>query len=303
MRGSLLPRTPMPGLALSRTPVPITMAHDGFQVMGAAASGTWLACAAYSMCTYKPHRIVHNLIGTTQACTAIPVILSCTQLLAQAAHDGGQLDDVTSRRISLGVAAAGLWSIITVIWSPFFTSAMVRTVDPVRYPLSLAIVATAVFGSLAVKCIDFWRRSVDTPTPSRAAAGVLASLWSIGSAPDESDADGALALCFAAFSAIAIFSPFPIATLPSLLGKRLARAFGAWTWLCAVCFFSLRSARGAQAALLRRGVRQMAGLHCVLLATRLALESGQVYPAALACLPATVASALVYVAVLLRRGE
>ena len=34
-----------------------------------------------------------------------------------------------------------------------------------------------------------------------------------------------------------------VATLPSLMGKRLARASGGWTWLAAVVFFVLRRSR------------------------------------------------------------
>ena len=35
-----------------------------------------------------------------------------------------------------------------------------------------------------------------------------------------------LSAAFGAFAALAVFAPFPIATVPSLLGKRLVRAHG-----------------------------------------------------------------------------
>lgn len=88
--------------------------------------------------------------------------------------------------------------------------------------------------------------------------------------------------------------------MPSLLGKRMARAFGAWTLLAAAALLCLRQRLPLRAggAALRRGMAQMASGHLALVGARLALESTQVYPAAMACIPATAASLLVYVLVI-----
>jgi hypothetical protein len=51
-----------------------------------------------------------------------------------------------------------------------------------------------------------------------------------------------LALSFGAFAGLAVFAPFPLATVPSLLGKRLARAYGAWALLFAVVCHALTRA-------------------------------------------------------------
>merc|ERR1712217_595930 len=115
-----------------------------------------------------------------------------------------------------------------------------------------------------------------------------------------STAYSTLALAFVCFTAIAIFVPFPLATVPSLLGKRMGRAFGAWTLLAAVVCTVLRSnaerrklASGISCPL-KRGVRLMAILHLAIAAARLLLESADVYPAAMACQPAVLASWLIY---------
>tara|TARA_B100000459_G_scaffold2439_1_gene1589 strand:+ start:244 stop:657 length:414 start_codon:yes stop_codon:yes gene_type:complete len=106
-----------------------------------------------------------------------------------------------------------------------------------------------------------------------------------------------LAFCaraFAVFAAGAILAPFPVATLPSLLGKRMARAFGAWSLLGAAACLSLRDAKGAAARPLKRGLRAHALAHVALAAARPFVDRMGLYPAATACAPAWAATLLAY---------
>ena len=122
-----------------------------------------------------------------------------------------------------------------------------------------------------------------------------------------------LAVAFGGFTLLSLLAPFPLATLPSLMGKRLARASGGWTWLAAVVFFVLKEEQDASTGelslglssssskksfmFLRRGALGMSLSHlCVAVVRPLVDPDGaSVYPAAMACLPATALSLLVHI--------
>ena len=285
--------------------------HTAFQVAGASTATVWLGCALGALATYKPWRYTHNTIGVTQALAAIPVIWAAFASLAVAAREGWvRLRSPDCRRLNLGLAAASVWSAIAVAFAPAFTSALVRTVDPVIYPLPLRLAALLTHLCTAVLCLSTWRDSVLAPSLARVVSGVLGSRWDVTKSDDPDQAPlfaneyNILSLAFAIFTGLAVFAPFPLATVPSLLGKRMARAFGAWTLMAAVMFYELRSA--AQDARLgsgcgqcpvcfmKKGLVSFAFLHLAVGAARLALESADVYPAAMACLPATLASVAVF---------
>ena len=247
----------------------------------AASSVAWAATAAYSLGTYKPERIAHNAVGVAQALTALPIIAAA----AQAPDD---------RRLALAWAAASAWSVACVVFAPAVTRAFVRgTSHPVRYPPALAALAIGLHVFAGVGATRSWRRAGGTP--DTAVSGVLR-----GVAPVEdvsSTAAVELAFCaraFAVFTAGAILAPFPVATLPSLLGKRMARAFGAWSLLGAAACLSLRDAKGAAARPLKRGLRAHALAHVALAAARPFVDGMGLYPAATACAPAWAATLLAY---------
>lgn len=293
-----------------------------YMLGGGASTAAWSVCAWQALATYKPWRVTHNTIGVAQALTALPLLWAVSASLAAAARDG-RLRRRAFRRLNLGLAAASLWSAAAVFWAPAFTSAVVRTADPVALAPALRAAATAVHVSVAALCLGSWQRS-----GGEAAAlvpRVLGSLWELGprrTPAEPSGLDGgreraaeyaALSIAFGCFSAFAAAAPFPLATVPSLLGKRLARAFGAWTWLAAVVMHVLKCAADSDAdggerggsergealdsftsACLRRGVLAAATAHLAIALARPALESAVVYPAAMACRPAVAASLLAY---------
>lgn len=283
--------------------------YAGYLLGAGATTCSWAACAIVSLATYKPHRITHNSIGVLQAFTVLPLIWSVFVSLAFAARRGRSLlHQPEIRKLNFGLAIASLWSAVTIWWAPLFTAALVRTSDPVFYPLALRLVATATHLSVAAVCWCVWWRCSGLPgerIPVRRFVGdTLNALWELlprAPGPTSSSHEYAsLALAFACFTAFAIFAPFPLATVPSLLGKRLARAFGAWTLLATVtCVVLQRHAEGCGlpskvARTLKRGVRIMAVGHLLIAVARPLLESTDVYPAAMACQPIVLSSWLVY---------
>lgn len=308
-----------------------------YQAAGIASAATWAAIAVGALATYKPHRITHNSIGVMQALTALPIIISCCAALADFAKGGwSELQSEDARRLNLGLAAASMWSAVTVVWAPAFTAANVRTIDPVVYAMPLLASATTVHLAVAGLCLAVWRRSVPRASVTRVVNGVLSSLWRLGPQAPEIDSAAAapqpspsalstLALSFASFTCISALSPFPLATVPSLLGKRLARASGAWTLLTVAILITLkdgaervlRDAAGAFAsvtepapprqsssaaahAILGRGVQIHAASHLAVAAARPLLDTTALYPAAFACRPAVLLSIVVYVLALRR---
>ena len=203
-----------------------------YLIGGALTAVAWASCAVGALATYKPHRVVHNFIGVSQACTSLPLVWACSTALATAAASEGALRRPEHRRLHLGLAASSIWSAITVWWSAVFTAALVRTVDPVIYPLPLRAAATLAHLCTALLCLYGWRQSLVVATPLvgpppslwRVSAGVADSFLQLapraasfqgedneeGSARPVAAVLGALSLSFGTFAALALCAPFPL---------------------------------------------------------------------------------------------
>eukprot|EP00965_Chrysotila_dentata_P077484 2557954-Pleurochrysis_carterae.AAC.3 len=111
---------------------------------------------------------------------------------------------------------------------------------------------------------------------------------------------------FAFFTVLPLVSAFPLATLPSILGKRLSRAAAAWTFLASVVSFTLKDAaqRGRIHAstfvTLRKGLAAASAAHLLLVALKLCGADGgfsgliAFYPAAMSRRKAAAASLVVH---------
>ena len=84
----------------------------------------------------------------------------------------------------------------------------------------------------------------------------------------------------------ALAAPFPTATLPYALGRRLSRAAGAHTLLACAAAYCVRDAevRGRSDAStfvkLRKGLRAVGVLHLLCFAAKVAFDDWSQYPAA-----------------------
>ena len=165
---------------------------------------------------------------------------------------------------------------------------------PVVYAPALRYGAALAHGAVAAATYAAWRRTAPTTWLAELLGERFVPPPGSGGRATEL---GAVAAAFAAFAGVAVFAPFPLATLPSLLGKRSARAAGAWSLLSCAAYLCLRDrARGAadDVAPLEAGLRRSAAAHLALAAARPFLDGVGLYPAAAAVAPALVASLAVY---------
>jgi len=115
---------------------------------------------------------------------------------------------------------------------------------------------------------------------------------------------------FLVFAALPMLVSFPMATVPSILGKRLSRAAAAWTFLAAVSAYVLKDATqrgrihsGTTFRYLRYGLIGSSGLHLLLVALKLGgIDGGHAglikfYPGALSCPKLAAASLVMHVLV------
>ena len=109
----------------------------------------------------------------------------------------------------------------------------------------------ASYGSTAALCASVWARSLPEDVrkeplswPGRVADGVAKSLVSLSPTNSDNPVNvkySLLATGFLALTAVG-FGSFPLAVVPSWTGRRLSRAFPAWTLLAATSSFNLKEA-------------------------------------------------------------
>ena len=183
--------------------------------------------------------------------------VSCFAALAAASKDSWEeLGAPTCRRLNLGLVTAGVASALWVDFAPHLTQ-LPGTTPLASHQAYSGLQRAALigsFGSAAALSAAVWARSLPEEVrgnplawPGRIADGVAKSLVSLApkSADDPVSVKYAL-LCssFLLFTAVPILaSPsFPLSVIPSWTGRRLSRAFPAWTFLAAVSTYNLKEA-------------------------------------------------------------
>lgn len=283
-----LPTGPAPRLGLA------------YRAAGLATATAWSACAFVALSTHPNTAIDaicglrHNLLTIGQA-LALPLPLAwavVTSLVSAADVGWERLRSATYRRLNLGLAAASLW-LCAAAWNmPAFACGYAM------YQPALKLGATAAHGATAVLCLGAWSRTVaSSPAPlaghyvPRIVRGFVGSIAGLvpkqpSDDPDATEArDGRseyalCALLLAFFAVQPVVSPFPLATVPAILGTRLSRAASAWTFLAAVVCYTLKAAaeRNRLAAstfvTLRRGLATGSAAHLTLIALKLAGVDG-----------------------------
>jgi len=317
-----------------RVKEPAPILGNCYAVVGVLSLVAWAATAVVALSHHPRLRLPrrHNLLTIAQALAQIPVGASVFLSLSRSASKEGwwAMNRMTYRRLNLGLVFASLWLAAAAWYAPAFTTGY-RMYSP-----SFALLIATTHLSAGLFCAFVWLRSVDpSPRPLRGhyiprlARGLVGSIWALvpqtsetssisanGSASHlddpESTAGGdgrneyALAcVLFLLFAALPIFVGFPLATVPSILGKRLSRAASAWTFLAAISAYVLKDATqrgrihsGTTFRYLRYGLIGSSGLHLLLVALKLGgIDGGHAgllkfYPGALSC-PKTALASLV----------
>lgn len=292
-----------------------------YKSAGVATTATWSAVSIASLSVHPtldlPLR--HNALTIAQALAPTPLVYAAFAALSAAALSSGydRLSSSTYRRLNLALATASLWLAAAAAFAPVFA------VGYKMLPPPAAALVTALHLSVACLCLGAWGKTVRaSPRPLaghylprivRGCAGSLCSLFPSGSALDDPDAhpDGrslyALAtMGFLWFTVMPNLVAFPLATVPTILGKRLSRAASAWTFLSATTAYILKDGaeRGRLHAstfcTLRRGLAAASGAHLFVVALKLSGADGGMaglrayYPAALSCPKASFLSLCVH---------
>lgn len=270
----------------------------------------------------------HNILTMSQAFAfQLPVGYAATAALSSPDSATGTTSTVVRRRLNLAVAAASIW----LASSAAFASKFAFGYD--LYSWKLKLFASVIHTTNGLLAMLAWRKSFHTTSNmtissclSRVISGTIGSLWNIGPSKPCSDPDSpqlisnnnasTWGLCAAGllwFTILPIVSPYPLATVPTILGKRLSRPASAFTFLSAVCAFCLKESAesGAevydhtQISRLRKGLMIGSSLHLLLLVLKLIGVDGgglllpgrglwEVYPAMLAVPFATASSLIVH---------
>lgn len=235
---------------------PVPALANAYTAAGFATAAAWTACAVVALSSHPNSAIDavcglrHNVLTIAQALTfPLPLAWAVTTSLRSAANAGwGRLRSATYRRLNLGLAAASFWMAAASFCMPVFAYGYDM------YSPLLRLLATMAHAATALLCTGVWVCTVEPqcghylPRVIRGSVGSMMRLVPT-SASDDPDAaagrDGRneYALCTALFTWFAILpvvSPFPLATVPAILGKRLSRAASGWTFLGAVVAYCLK---------------------------------------------------------------
>ena len=286
----LLARTNVRAAKMLDMPVP--KVAKAYTVLGSATVASWTACALVALSTHPNAAINaacglrHNVLTIAQA-LALPLPLAwCvfTSLTAAANVGFNRLASATYRRLNIALAVASFWMAAATFNMPLFAYGY-----DMYHPL-LKFTAGMVHTLTGILCTGVWVRTVK-PTSSghyvprliRGFIGSIASLVPKEPSDDPEALEGRdgrasyalLAFLFTWFAVLPVISPFPLATVPAILGKRMSRAASGWTLLAATVTYVLKDAaeRGRSSAstfrTLRKGLAYGTGAHLFVIALKL----------------------------------
>jgi len=187
--------------------------------------------------------------------SAVPLIVASFATLSAASKDSWErLGSPECRRLNLALVAAGVGSAMWVGFAPLITQ--IPGSNPlVSHQAYSGVTRTALigsFGSAAALSAAVWARSLPEDVrksplawPGRVADGVTKSLVSLAPASPDDPVNvkySVLTASFVLLTALPLLTTFPLAVIPSWTGRRLSRAFPAWTLLAAATSYNLKEA-------------------------------------------------------------
>jgi hypothetical protein len=252
----------------------------------------------------------HNILTMSQAFAfPLPVLISAIGTVYHHEPIDTRVSIIV-RRLQLGLTATFAYCFASAVFAPAFACGYDLYANPLK------AVTGSIFALASILHFVGWKKNGGVGYTS-VIQGVNAALWSIAPA-NNSNTKTKSALFSSAtvgllwFTLQPIVCEYPLMTIPTILGKRLSRAAGAFTFLGAVVSYCLKEAsdeeglfKTPQLKLLRRGLGLGSALHLILVALKLiGVDDGgfllpgrglwEVYPAMMAVPFATIASLLVH---------
>jgi len=230
-----------------------------YSLCGLATTAAWTTIVLTTIRSNQPVGAMmptfqHGFFARIGALSAAPIIVSCFATLGSSSKDSWeQLSSPTCRRLNLALVAAGVGSALWTGFAPILTRIPGTSplVSHQAYSGAMRAALIGCYGSAATLGAAIWARSLPEDVrknplswPGRVADGVAKSLVSLAPADRDNPVNVKYALLtssFLLFTGLQLGS-HPLSVIPSWTGRRLARAFPAWTLLAAVSSYDLKEA-------------------------------------------------------------
>jgi len=232
-----------------------------YSAVGLATTAAWTTIVLTTIRSNQPLGAMmpcwqHPLANQISVLAAVPLILSSYAKL-RAAADSDSWDELSStscRRQNLALVATGVASALWVNFAPLITKipGTVPLASHQAYSGLMKASLIGAYGSAAALSACVWQRCLPEDVrndplswPGRVADGVAKSLVSLAPASIDNPVNVKYSLLTSGFlvlTAIQVLGPHPLAVIPSWTGRRISRAFPAWTFLAAVTSFDLKEA-------------------------------------------------------------
>lgn len=257
-----------------------------YSTAGFCSAAAWIALSISALSHHPDPLFIdnswkHNLLTMSQAFAfPLPVMLASFRCVTRKRDDNDASVDnsATLQRLNFGVAVSFLYATASAtIWAPLFAFGYDL------YSLELKVIAGSIFFSTSLLAMTAWTKLARPKGPfdaiNRIVRGFLSSLWSIAPSRGSSSTAALYATATAGFlwfNLLPLASEYPLVTIPTLLGKSLSRAAGAFTFLGAVVSYCLKDASeknqlsdsNATYILLRRGLGWGSALHLIVIALK-----------------------------------
>jgi hypothetical protein len=268
---------------------------ESYFFFGVGSAVAWAAVSFIVLSHHPDPKFIncsmkHNILTMSQALAfPLPILWSIFSSLESAAQAGWKrLGSPTYQRLNLGLAVSSLWLACAAGLPSIFSFGY----DLI--PSRLKISAAAIYASALFLALQVWKKTDGK-------LGVIDSVKSMIKKPVNKASALYTVACtgLLGLTALPVVASYPLATIPSILGKRLARPASAFYFLAAIASYCVKDAAerdrlGASTfKTLRKGLAIGSGLHLLLVALKLiGIDDGglllpgrglwEVYPAMMA---------------------
>ena len=259
-----------------------------YSLTGVLSAISWIV-TSYVALSYHPDpkfsdcTLRHNLLTISQALAfPIPILWATFETLRQCSKGDGDRNSIQSnssnriicQRLNLAVALASLWLAASLAFAPAFAFGYDLYTFQHKWISSTIHMGTALFAlTIALKSASL----------GEIVRGINDSLWNFGPVSGHKNsscyATGALGLLY--FTIQPVVAPYPLATIPTILGKRLSRPASAFTLLGSVMAYCLKekqlyknSEKPVIRNTLRKGIAWGSAAHLSLIMMKLAGVDG-----------------------------